>query len=80
MAQRLANPTSSMRTQGSIPRLAQWVGDAALRGSVVQATDAAGDLESLWLWCRLPAVALIGPQAWEPPYAAGVALKRHKIK
>ena len=28
-----------------------------------------------WLWCRLAAVAPIGPLAWEPPYAAGVALK-----
>ena len=37
----------------------------------------------LWLWCRLAAVALIGPLAWEPPYAAGVALekaKKQKIK
>ena len=29
----------------------------------------------LWLWCRLAAAALIGPLAWEPPYAAYVALK-----
>ena len=30
-----------------------------------------------WLWCRLVAVALIPPlgTAWEPPYAAGVALQ-----
>ena len=30
----------------------------------------------LWLWCRLAAVAQIQPLAWEPPYAAGVALKK----
>ena len=30
------------------------------------------------LWCRPAAVALIRPLAWEPPYAAGVALKRQK--
>ena len=30
------------------------------------------------LWCRLAAVALIGPLAWEPSYAAGVALKIKK--
>ena len=30
----------------------------------------------LWLWCRLAAVALIGPLAWELPHAEGVALKR----
>ena len=34
----------------------------------------------LWLWCRLAATALIGPLAWEPPYAASVALKREKDK
>ena len=28
------------------------------------------------LWCRLTAVALIGPLAWEHPYAAGLALKK----
>ena len=29
----------------------------------------------LWLWCRSAAAALIGPLAWEPPYAMGEALK-----
>ena len=29
----------------------------------------------LWLWCRPAAVALTGPLAWEPPCAAGEALK-----
>ena len=32
----------------------------------------------LWLWRRPVATALIGPLAWEPPYASGVALKRKK--
>ena len=32
----------------------------------------------LWLWCRLAATEPIGPLAWEPPYATGVALKRPK--
>ena len=32
----------------------------------------------LWLWCRPAATAPIGPLAWEPPYTAGVALKRQK--
>ena len=27
------------------------------------------------LWCRSAVVATIQPLAWEPPYAAGVALK-----
>ena len=30
----------------------------------------------LWLWHRLAAVAALRPLAWEPPYAAGAALKR----
>ena len=32
------------------------------------------------LWCRPAAVALIGPLAWEPPYAVGAALKRQEQK
>ena len=32
------------------------------------------------LWCRPAATALILPLAWEPPYAAGTALKRKKLK
>ena len=34
----------------------------------------------LWLWCRPAAKAPSGPLVWEPPYAAGVALKRQKKK
>ena len=39
----------------------------------------------LWLWCRPAAIALIGPLAWDPPYAVGTALtkkgkKNKKIK
>ena len=36
------------------------------------------DLALRWLWCRL--AALIGPWAWEPEYAMGVAQKRQKKK
>ena len=36
------------------------------------------DLVLLWLWRRLAAVALIRPLAWEPLYAAGMALKSKK--
>ena len=38
------------------------------------------DLALLWLWRRLAAVAPILPLAWEPPYAAGAAVKRQKDK
>ena len=36
------------------------------------------DLAWLWLWLWLAATALIGPLAWEPPYAMGAALKSQK--
>ena len=32
----------------------------------------------LWPWCRLVATATIGPLAWEPPYAMGVAVEKAK--
>ena len=38
------------------------------------------DLALLRLWCRSAAVAPIRPLAWEPPYAAGAALKSKKKK
>ena len=34
----------------------------------------------LWLWCRPAATAPIWSLAWEPPPAAGLALKRQKKK
>ena len=34
----------------------------------------------LWLPCRPAAAALIGPLAWEPPYATGAAVKNKKTK
>ena len=36
------------------------------------------DLVLLWLRCRLVPTALIGPLAWESPFALGVALKKKK--
>ena len=36
------------------------------------------DPTMLWLWYRPGATALIQPLAWEPPYAAGLALKSQK--
>ena len=64
MAQQLKNLTNVYEDMGLIPGLTLWVKDLAL----------------LWLWCRPAATAPIGPLAWEPPYATGVALKRQKQK
>ena len=38
------------------------------------------DPELLWLRYRLAATVLIGPLAWEPPYASIASLKRQKGK
>ena len=64
MAQRLVNPTSIHEDAGPTPGLDQWAKELAL----------------LWLWCRPAATAVIRPLVWEPPYAAGVALKRQNTK
>ena len=34
--------------------------------------------DPMLLWCRLAAIAPIGPLAWEPPYAADTALEKVK--
>ena len=38
------------------------------------------DLALVWLWCRPAATALIRSLAWEPPYAAGAAIKKDQKK
>ena len=78
MAQSLTNPTRNNEVAGSIPGLAQWVGDLAVAMSCDVGHRCGSDLALLWLWLRPAAAALIGPLACESPYAREAALEKAK--
>ena len=77
MAQRLANPTGINEGRfNPWPRSVGWGSGVAMHCGVDFRCSL--DPTLLWLWCRLAAAAPTGPPAWEPPHAAGAALKRSK--
>ena len=66
MAQWVMNLTNTHKDSDLIPGLAPWLSVAMNCGVGCRGGS---DPELLWLWCRLAAVALIWPLAWELPYA-----------
>ena len=80
MAQLVKNLTSIHEDTGSIPGPVRWVKGSSIAVSCGVGHRRGSDLVLLWLWRGPAATAPIRPLAWEPPYAAGAALKRQKIK
>ena len=74
------NPTSIHEDAGLIP----WPCSVGWGSSIAVSCGVGGRCSSdpmllwPWLWCRLAATASIWPLAWEPPFAASVALKDQK--
>ena len=80
VAQLLVNPTNIREDLGSIPGLPQWAKGSSVAMSCGVGHRHISDPTLLWLWCRPVATAPIQPLAWEPPHAAGAALKKTKKK
>ena len=73
-------PTSIHGGAGLISGLVQWVKGYSIAMSCGVGHRRGLDPALLRLWYRPVATAPITPLAWEPPYAAGMALKSRKKK
>ena len=77
------NSLKTKKGQG-VPLMAQWLSNlTSIHEDTVRSLALLSGLRMQHcreLWCRLVGTALIGPLAWESPYAAGVALKRKENK
>ena len=85
-----------LEVSSGVPSVAQqkWIWLVSMRPQVQSLASLSGlriqschelwcgsDLALLWQWCRPAGMDPIRPLAWEPPYAAGVALRdRQKNK
>ena len=58
--------------------LAGWIKGCGIAVSWGVGHRHGSDLMLPWLWLRLAAAASVWPLAWEPPCAAGAALKKEK--
>ena len=76
MAQQVKKVTSYHEDAGLIPVLVQRVKMSCVATSCSVGPRRSWDLVLLWPWPRPTAETPVGSLAWEPPYAAGAALKR----
>ena len=76
----ITNPSSIHEDVGSIPGLTQWIKGSGVVVSCGVGCRHGSDPAWLWLWRRSAALAPVGPLAWKPPCATGVALKSKKQK